>query len=466
MGNSIIKRFQAAFRAFSEGFSLPGTGVDSDDYLYRRLGSKERDLSPVSHSRQQEIAAYLFDANPMCKRLVKMQAEYIVSEGWTVRSDDTELEDFLLSFWNHPVNNIDMNLIDFAREFSIFGEQCYQIFVEEFTGSCQIGYIDPTTITAVVHTRNPLLVDYVMVKGQNGTEDHKLDGVKFVYGQRSSMNAKPSLSVSGDTFFFKNNAFICSTRGRSDYIGVFEVLDLYNTFIFSRCDRSILANNVVHDVTIEGASEQDAKDFVRKNTPIVPNMMFAHNEQIKYDVKSPNLRAEDASFEDKTIRNYLLGSFGFPEHFFGSGGDTNRATAMEMHEPVVRMLKNKQRIFANQFRRVIEFVKYHAKIRGLLTDKAYYSKYEIEYPEVSYRDMQRSGLTMMYLAQSLAIAVERSWLTDRDAAELYSSVASGFGPNIDPNPDLKDSKAAGLPDEEPDNPGTVFKMKKTGGQPK
>jgi len=53
--------------------------------------------------------------------------------------------------------------------------------------------------------------------------------------------------------------------------------------------------------------------------------------------------------------------------------------------------------------------------------------------------MQRSGLTMMYLAQSLAIAAENRWLTPAAAAEVYAKVASGFGPDIGPNPDAPDS---------------------------
>lgn len=432
MGRSIIRRFKEAVKAFREGWPTVGIGVDSDERNYRSLTTTSNDLDPMSHQRHQEIARYLYDSNPMCKRLVNMQAEYVVSEGWKVRSDNEELEDLLLAFWEHPSHNLDLNLVNFAKEVSIFGEQCYKLFTNEFSGLSELGYVDPMLVTKVMHGPNPLVVDKVTVG--HGTNEKVYDCAKFAYYPAASANGKPLTTVEGDTFFFKNNSFVCAARGRSDFIGVFELLDLYGQFIYSRCDRSILANNVVHDITVEGAGPAEIKQVEKDIGPITPNKMLAHNEKLKYEVKTPNLRAEDASFDDKTIRNFILGSFGFPEHFFGSGGDVNRATAMEMHEPVVRMLKTRQRLFKNQFNRILTYQKIKAKERGRLSDQANSAPFFIEFPEISYRDMQRSGLTMMYLAQSLALATDKQWLTDRQASELYAQVASGFGPDINPNP--------------------------------
>lgn len=428
----LITRFRDALKAFREGIS--SYSVDPDDYLYRKLGSKtDHDLTPIEHEKHQKIAKYLYDTNPVCKRMVNMQAEYVVGEGWKVQSEDKELEDLLLKFWHNPVHDLDRNLIEFVKELAIFGEQCYRMFVNQYNGACEIGYIDPTLIASVKLAENPLLVDTVFIRTPGSTEPMPLEGVKTSQLPAMSKEGSPLEVVSGDTFFFKINGLLTATRGRSDYITIFDLADLYDQFIFSRADRSIIGNNVVHDITVENGSPTDCDEWAKKFSNIYPNRAVAHNEKIKYEIKNPNLRAEDASFDDRTICNYILGSWGFPEHFYGSGGSTNRATAMEMHEPVVRKLKTRQLMVKAMLHRQLDFVIYQARAAGYYKGKG--AEYEIVFPEVSYKDMQRSGLTMMYLAQSLAIAVENQWITQMSAAEIYAKVASGFGPDIPPNPD-------------------------------
>jgi hypothetical protein len=430
--------------------------------LYRKLGERPDDnLTPLEHNRHQLIAKYLYDANGMCKRMINLNADYVVGEGWEVRSENKELLNLFDSFWKHPVNNLVLNLHSFVKEFAIFGEQVWKMFTNEQTGLCEIGYFEPTVIDKVVQTSNPLLVDYL----EYGSNPVKvLVGVKWNSMPGSIENSDPVMSVeSGDTFFMKGNSFLSTPRGRSDLIGIFELSDLYSQFIYSRCDRSLLSNNIIHDFTIEGGTDTECDEFAKAHAPMRPNQMMVHNERVKYKVESPNMRAQDAHFDDTTVKNFILGSQGFPDFFYGSGGDTNRATAMEMHEPVIRMLKTRQNIFRCMLNFVLEYVRFQARARGRLTNEAAAAKFWIEVPEISYRDMQRSGLTMMYLAQSLAIAIENEWISGKQAAELYAAVASGFGPNIEPNPNAPDKPEKKEPGPPP-QPGTTLKVAKgTGG---
>ena len=74
-----------------------------------------------------------------------------------------------------------------------------------------------------------------------------------------------------------------------------------------------------------------------------PGTVRVHNEGETWQAISPTLQAQDAGAGARLFRNHALSGLGWPEHWFGGGGDVNRATAAEMGDPAFKTLLARRR---------------------------------------------------------------------------------------------------------------------------
>ena len=228
----LIERIKAAAKAFREGAIPVVTDIDSDSYKWTRISGTDRDLTPMMQERAQAIAYYLYETNPMAKRLVNMTAEYVVSEGIKVKSEDNEIQDFLADFWSE--NKLDALLLHFVTEYGLWGEQCYRLFVNDMNGRTKIGYIDPGRIQEVeLDPDNCLQIASITLKSEGNINGEPLPPVKKLD------LAEDGSFYTGDTLFYRANSVLRATRGRSDILAAADYLDLYSEFVFSRGERSI-----------------------------------------------------------------------------------------------------------------------------------------------------------------------------------------------------------------------------------
>ena len=422
----LIERIKAAAKAFREGAIPVVTDIDSDSYKWTRISGTDRDLTPMMQERAQAIAYYLYETNPMAKRLVNMTAEYVVSEGIKVKSEDNEIQDFLADFWSE--NKLDALLLHFVTEYGLWGEQCYRLLVNDMNGRTKIGYIDPGRIQEVeLDPDNCLQIASITLKSEGNINGEPLPPVKKLD------LAEDGSFYTGDTLFYRANSVLRATRGRSDILAAADYLDLYSEFVFSRGERSIFGNVWMWDVQCEGMDQKELEEFVRNHPPPKPGALRAHNEKVTWGAVAPDLKAHDASYDARLIKAFNLGAIGYPEHFYGEAGDVNRATATEMNEPVIKMLTSRQRAVKFILTDLCDFALDKGRAKGLIKPKKEAKPdFHLYFPELSSKDMQKSGLTMQYLAQSLAIAEDAGWITKEGAARLYAQVASTFGPNIEP----------------------------------
>jgi len=428
----LLTRFRQAVKVLREG--LPPPQIDKDEHLYRAITQTSKDLSPLTHERMLKVASYLYDSNPIAKRLIDMTAEYVVSEGIEIRADDGQVQQLLQDFWQDPVNKLNVNLLAYVTELGLWGEQCYRAFVNPHNGKVSLGYIDIFRIKEVkLDSDNLNLVRQVVLKPKEaGGADKVLEAVNY---REVPVNGS---YYTGDTFFFKINSVKGASRGRSDLLTTADYIDLFAQFVFSRGERSLFGNVWMWDVLVEGADEAKLKEIAQSQPPPKPGGVRYHNEKMKWTAVAPDLKAYDASFDGRLIKNFILGSLGFPGHYFGSAEDINRATALEMNEPVVKRLSARQQVVRAMFEEVLRFVVDKARAAGVVARGDQFPKIDIFFPEISVKDMQKSGLTMLHLAQSLVIAEQQGWLTREAAAKLYCTVASLFGPNIEPAEERQD----------------------------
>lgn len=427
-----------------------GATVDPDDDEWRRLtGDAGRDLSPMTQARMQKLAHFLWESNPLANRLIELPVAFLLAEGVKLTCSDEEGQKALGRFWRDPINDMDLKLEEKVRELSLNGEQCYPVFVNEHSGAVRLGYLDPRLIATVVsdpdNESQPIGV--VTVKDRRGRA--RRYRVIVNGGEEDCFTARTreirDTFADGECFYFRVNNLAAGTRGRSDLLAAADWLDGYDQFLFGELDRARFQRAFFYDVTLKGASPEQVEVRAREIVPPPPGAVRVHNDTEIWDTPAPSLAAGDSAEHARLFRNHILGGATLPEHWFGGGGDVNRAAASEMGEPTFKVFSLRQWRWVHFLKTIGRYV----LRKRLLADGGAEPEADdprldvgVVFPELAVRDTTKWAAALQQVAATLAIAVDRGFLTDATAVKMLAVVAGRLGVEIDPAAELKGARAA------------------------
>ena len=74
-----------------------------------------RDRLNYDRSKILTQAITAWRSNPIARRIIELTTEFVIGDGWTFTAPK-QVEKFLKDFWNHPLNNLDEQLPEWADE--------------------------------------------------------------------------------------------------------------------------------------------------------------------------------------------------------------------------------------------------------------------------------------------------------------------------------------------------------------
>jgi hypothetical protein len=159
-------------------------------------------------------------------------------------------------------------------------------------------------------------------------------------------------------------------------------------------------------------------------------------------VQSPDLKAVDASEAEKLVRNFIVGTKGFPDHWFGEGSDVNLATAQVMSKPTVRMIKRKQKNVKVMLRTIAEFILQCAvDKKQIRLEQGEYFDVKVSMFDVERQDSSVIGSFVVQIVTALKVATQAGWMSDENAKKIIDGIMGMLGVEIDPNEKVEDIKA-------------------------
>lgn len=428
-----------------------GAAIDPDEANWRPLtGDAMRDLNLITQEHMLRVAHWLWEQNPLANWLVEIKVAFLFAEGVQLvvqGNDDVSKKNqaALDRFWKDPTNEMALKLPQKARELSMFGEQVWPVFVREEDGRVKLGYIDPKIIGVVVtDPDNREQVIGIVTKKDAKGRFYKfrviINGDESEFTQATQeIRAKYS---DGDVFYFHVNRLAAGTRGRSDLLPVADWLDVYDQLLYGEGERAKLLRSLVWDLELKNADQnavtKRSKEFALPGSGGV----YVHNDSEKLDPKTPKMEAADTSEGARMLRNHVLGGQGIPEHWFGGGGDVNRAAAAEMDEPTYKLLAMRQSVWKHILEVVGRFVLLKkAEADGDTPD---WSKPEWNvqaiFPELVSADLTKYAQALQQLVVGCALAIDKGLMQDKTAVQLIAAVASRFGVEIDAEKELEQAK--------------------------
>lgn len=450
----VFTKVATAVRNALEPFAFreaAGASVDLDEDGWRKLsGDANRDLSPLSQSRMQSTALYLWDANLLANRLIELPLAYLLAEGVSLRVADEfeESQKVLKRFWTDPINEMDIKLPKKVRELALFGEQCWPTFVNEVDGHVRLGYLDPSEIATVVtdpdNREQPIGI--VTTKDKKGVARRYrviINGGEEVFTQRTR-EIRQTFD-DGEAFYFAINDLSLSRRGRSDLRAQADWADAYDQFLFGELERYNFLRAFVWDVELTGLDQTAVDARAKTIKPPRSGSVRVHNESEKWQAVSPDVQAGDTSDGARMFRNHVLGGATTPEHWFGGGGDVNRATGDSMSEPTFKIYSMRQRTVKHMLESVGKYCIRQNIIAETGSEPAWDDErlaVEAVFAEMTTRDTTKYAAALQQVVSACALAMDKGLLSAEMAIRVIASVAERLGVEIDPAAELEKAATA------------------------
>lgn len=428
-----------------------GTTIDDDEGQWRRItGDTKRDLAPLTHKRMQDVAAFLWDSNLLANWMIEITLAYLLGEGVRLAVNNEDAQARIDAFWDDPINKMEVKLEKLVRSLSTLGELCLPVFVNEMNGHVRYGYLDPSDIANVINDPDNATqpIGVVTKKNKKGIARRYrviVIGPETMFSERTQ-EIRASFDT-GDCFYFKVNDQVNSSRGRSDLLAAADWLDVYDQFLFGEAERADGLRAFLWDVTLEGADDKAVKEKAAEIRIPGSGGIRVHNQSETWNAVSPTLNAADQESTARTLRNHILGGRGLPEHWFGGGGDVNRATAGEMSEPATKMLAKRQRTLKAMLEEIGAFVIWRyrdptgrsapdpADPDPDLTPKAIF-------PELTAKDTSKYAAALGQVVSACVVMVDNGLLTEETALRIIDSVAARLGVEIDVEAELEAARKA------------------------
>jgi hypothetical protein len=423
--------------------ALNGVSIDSDDYLYRPItGEKGSNLPAFQQERMFAIAKHLFRANPVGSRYISLFTDFVLGEGAVPSFKNSEVEAVVMRHWRDPYNDWDRRQSLYFQHLMVFGELLVPLFPNTANGHLRCGLQLVENIKTVnTDPDNWSIVESVRMKSVTGGDE----GVLYQTVNTRESRDELTKATNPALFWTRGNPF--GERGLSVLYSIADLLDVMDQFVFSEIERTFLLKAFVWDVSINnGQPDEIAKKARDPNYgPPKPGSVRIHNQQEVWTAVNPRLDTYDAWNGIEALRTHTGGAMGLPEHWFGSGGDVNRATASEMDEPTLKRLTMLQREWRYIMVDILQAQIDYAVLAGALPEEVAVEKdgkptdemipsrdaVDLVLPELSGDDNSQTITSLDTLTRALALAETEGFVTHETASRLWLTTATTLGVDID-----------------------------------
>jgi hypothetical protein len=430
---STIKDAKAASGKIIEAFGIGGTDIDGDEHLWRKCSGGtnlyQKDLLPASQQLMIRNAYLLYDSHPIAHAIIDAKVEFILNNGISYTANDKFVKEVIDRFWENFINNLQVNQTNFIRDLFTTGELINPVGVNKYNGECVLGYIDPLNINKVyLDPRNSLVKKYIYTAHLKTGQDIA-EGKRYTVIHQLKRGRYPGL-LTGDVFYFSVNGFTNSERGRSDLLPIFDILDAYDRFLWTRVERAILQNSIVWTVLFKGKTDEQIEEWVAKNkVPPQSGSVIGHNENCEWKPVVPDFKVSDCTPDAKLFLSMVSAGSRFPRHYLGLPEDTNRAVSVEMSEPTVKHLSFRQQyvkyIFNTYHRFVIDQAIRYGKLQPGV-DKTV----DITMPEISTKAIEKISKSFEKVSKAMDKMLEVKILKPETCVKILSVFAKQLGITI------------------------------------
>lgn len=320
-------------------------------------------------------------ANPIARRIIDLTTEFVIGDGMSFTSSKP-VEKLLRDFWNHPLNNLDQQLPEWADEAWRTGDLFLLVSLDPGGGvyvralpSESIGVID----TAANDYRQEISYR------RDAMDEHPWPAFQ------------PGTDQQAFVLHFPLNRAVGATFGESDLAPVLYWIGLYRQWLEDRARLNYFRQMFSFVLTRPFSSQPEKEKYMRDFASRLPKKsggVLGLDPTETLVALKPELASDQAEADGLAIKRMIASGVGIPLHYFAEPESSTRTTAEASGTPTFKRFKRRQMYLVNVVRTL------------LLTVVSLKKKYKADLPDRANIEITCSDITERDNA-NLAIAVQR-----------------------------------------------------------
>lgn len=216
-------------------------------------------------------------------------------------------------------------------------------------------------------------------------------------------------------------------RGRSQLEPLLRRDKQFEDWLNYRLALNLARTSIVLHKQVDGATptqlsglrdpkQRDSPGNDRKTRMFNPFTTITTNKGVEYKLHTPNLQAQDAQHDGRSLQLNMAAATGFPEFMFtGDSSNQNFASALVSEGPAFREFESWQDFFTPTYRRIYRWVMEDAakagQIQGLEKEAAKELPVEVRWPNIEVRDQEKRAKRNETLHRNGVLSLE-TWAID------------------------------------------------------
>jgi hypothetical protein len=325
-----------SLRVFFAG--KPGGKVSQDDNVFydgiQNTGLRDRAQGNFYNVIEASLMAWR--ENPLARRIVNLQTQYVIGEGVTIECEDEKALQVIEDFWNDPLNHMDIRIAEWCDELTRTGN-LFVLISSDLSGKSYVRAVPATAIQNIETAAN----DYEQALWFEYTEENRLQM------ERVDAESAQFPTLDARMMQFTVNRPIGAKLGEPDLAPVLIWLQRYSMWLEDRARLNHYRNSFLF--TVKTKLQSEAQRIERQNQlnarALTPGSILVTNESEEWDILSAKLEGSDAANDGLALKKQIASGVGIPLHFLAEPESQNKASAEAAGGATYRTFEQRQQIF-------------------------------------------------------------------------------------------------------------------------
>ncbi len=386
--------------------------TDSNFYPGSNMSVLYRDR--YDYDRQTILAECLraWRVNPIARRIVKLYTQFIIGEGIKVESDHKATNDFLQTWWTHPLNNLDQQVMDWCDELTRSGNMFFLCTVAG--GMLFIRAVPADQVSEIISAPNDILQEIAYKPTEQGAP---------LWPAYDRTTAQDHFML-----HFAMNRPVGVAWGEPDLAPMLPWIGRYSSWLEDRAriNRFRSAWLIVWKRKWDSEAAKRAKSNELAANPPAPGSWLLLDEDEIVEMPSPNLASGDANEDGLSLKKMIALGVGVPTHYLAEPESSTRTTAEAAGTPTFRGLEQSQTFFLNMIRSLaVLAVQLHKPgNRRLITS----SEIKAIGPDITERDNSSLALAVSRIYPAMAELFDREGIDEHELLRIVYRMAGETQP--------------------------------------
>ena len=260
-------------------------------------------------------------SNPIARRIIEITTEFVVGDGFSFQCP-AQLEDVLREFWDHPLNNLDEQLPEWADEAWRTGDLFLLLSVDA-GGRLYVRALPSESISVIETSANDYRQETLYRRDsqdENPWPAFSLSKSDFGFGEGRG----------GTVLHFPLNRAVGASFGESDLTPVLHWIGLYRQWLEDRSRLNYFRQMFSFTLQRPFASNAQKESYIRTFISRLPKQsggVLALDPEETLGVLNPNLSSFEAEADGLAIKRMIAAGVGLPMHYLAEPESSTRTTA-------------------------------------------------------------------------------------------------------------------------------------------